>query len=308
MTGDPRRVVRLGTRGSALALAQTRQIASLLCARHHDIDTREHIIGTRGDRDRDTPLPAIGGKGVFTEDLELALRNGEIDAAVHSLKDLPVSPAAGLCIAAIPVRVDARDALVASVPSIEALPPGAVVGTSSVRRAAQLRCLRHDLRVQALRGNVETRVRKVRDGELSAVIVAAAGLLRLGLEAEIAALLPLEPFLPAPGQGALAVQCRSDDVCIIALLATIDDATLRAATTAERAFLAGLGGGCSMPISAFAETTADGNRLYVRGMVCSPDGDRVLRVAAEAGLDDAGALGHRLAEDALRLGAAQLFA
>jgi len=306
MTVGPRRVVRLGTRGSALALTQTRQVASLLLARHPGIDTREHIIGTRGDRDLETPLPAIGGKGVFTEDLERALRAGEIDAAVHSLKDLPVSPAAGLTIAAIPVRVDPRDALVSSFPSIAALPSGAIVGTSSVRRAVQLGLVRRDLCIQPLRGNVETRVRKVREGALSAIIVAAAGLLRLGLEAEIAALLPLEPFLPAPGQGALAVQCREDDAGTRALLASIDDATLRAATTAERAFLAGLGGGCSMPISALAES--NGTRLFVRGQVCAAAGERALRVAVEAGLDDAEAAGHRLAEDALRLGAAELLA
>ncbi len=306
--GTPRRVIRLGTRGSGLALIQTRLIASLLETRDPDIETVERVIATRGDHDRTSPLPAIGGKGVFTEELERALRTGDIDVAVHSLKDLPVEPAADLVLGAIPLRADARDALVSRHRSIEALPEGAVVGTSSVRRAAQLRSLRPDLEVRALRGNVETRVARVREGALEAAILAAAGLHRLGLDAEIAELLPIDVFLPAPGQGALAVQCRADDTVVLAALASIDDARIRAATTAERAFLAALGGGCSMPISALAETSDGGTGLHLRGQVSARDGSRVVNVAAAGGLDEAAAVGHRLAGEALRLGAAELLA
>ncbi|MCI0435227.1 MAG: hydroxymethylbilane synthase [Gemmatimonadetes bacterium] len=305
--GVPRRAVRLGTRGSALALTQTRLVASLLRSQHPSIEFTERVIGTQGDRDRETPLPAIGGKGVFTEDLEKALRAREIDAAVHSLKDLPVDTAADLVIAAVPVRADARDALVSTYDSIAAMPAGATVGTSSVRRAALLRWVRRDLCITPLRGNVETRVGRVRSGALEAIIVAAAGMLRLGLEAEITTMLPVEPFLPAPGQGAIAVQCLADDAGMVTLLGVIDDARARAETTAERAFLRILGGGCSMPISALAEA-GNGHDLLIRGLVCSADGERVLRVSAEGALDDAERTGLRLGEQALRLGAAELIA
>jgi hydroxymethylbilane synthase len=300
------RTVRLGTRGSALALAQTEHVATLLRATRPDLEIGHRIIRTRGDADSTTPLPAIGGKGVFTEELERALRDGEIDAAVHSLKDLPVAPAPGLAIAAICAREDAREALVSrGFRSLATLPAGAVVGTSSLRRTAQLLALRSDLVIRPLRGNVETRVAKA-GGAYDAVVLAAAGLLRLGLGSEIVQLFPIDEFLPAPGQGALAVQCRADDRELLAVLGRIDDQRVRAATTAERSFLAALGGGCSLPVAAFANVHQPNSTLLLRGLVASANGGRIVRVTIEGAAAEAIALGERLAAEALAAGAREL--
>jgi hydroxymethylbilane synthase len=266
------------------------------------------VIRTQGDVDTETPLPEIGGKGAFTERLEQALRDGGIDLAVHSLKDLPIEPSNGLRVGAIFGREDARDVLVSrNGATLAGLPPGAAVGTSSTRRAAQLRAARPDLDVRPIRGNVETRIAKVDAGICEATVLAAAGILRLGLAARISEYLAPETFLPAPGQGALAVQCREDDDEVCVLLAPIDDPLLRAATDAERAFLRGLGGGCSMPVAALAE--ADGTQaLVLRGFVGAANGTRAIRVRAGGALADAQALGERLAQEALGKGAAALLA
>ena len=252
----PVAAVVLGTRASPLARAQTERVAASLRAAWPGLVCEARPIVTRGDRTQRSgePLPAIGGKGLFTAELEQALRAGEIDLAVHSLKDLPTEEAAGIVLGAVCQREDVRDCLVARDGlTLAALPARAVVGTSSLRRAAQLRALRPDLEVRSVRGNVDTRIRKVREGELDAVLLAAAGIHRLGLEDAVTEWLPPEVMLPAPGQGALAVQCREGDEALLALLAAIDDPAARAATAAERGFLRALGAGCTAPVAAYAE-------------------------------------------------------
>lgn len=260
---------------------------------------------TEGDRLLHRPLPEIGGKGVFTETLERALRAGEIDLAVHSLKDLPIEEPAGITIAAICYRADPRDVLVAREQwTLMTLPPGARVGTSSSRRAAQLRALRPDLQLLDLRGNVDTRIQKVRDAHYDAIVLAAAGLIRLGLSEFITSHLTLDEMLPAPGQGALAVQCRTDDPEALALVEALDQPEARAATTAERSFLAGLGGGCAAPVAALAEEIPGAaERLHLRGRVLSADGGRVVEVRGEGSVARPHLLGARLAEEAKAAGA-----
>jgi len=291
------------TRPSALARWQTDYVADLLRQAHPDLDIRIEVIVTKGDRILDKPLPVIGGKGLFTAELERALREGRVDAAVHSLKDLPVEDAPGLTIGLTPARADVRDVLICPTGhTLDELPAGAVVGTSSPRRQAQLLAHRPDLVVKSIRGNVDTRIRKAREGQYDAVILAAAGVTRLGLEDAITQYLPLDLMLPAPAQGVLGVQCRADDERTLALLAAVEDPDARAAAQAERAFLAGLGGGCSIPVAAYAEPVAGG--LHLRGLVASPDGVRVLRVEGTG--EDPRALGRTLAEEAMARGAASL--
>jgi hydroxymethylbilane synthase len=254
----------------------------------------------------DQPLPAIGGKGVFTAELEAALRAGEIDLAVHSLKDLPTASAPGLALGAIGPREDVRDVLIArDYRALADLPPGARLGTSSPRRAAQLLAARPDLNVWPLRGNVDTRVRKALNGDYDAIVLAAAGLLRLGLGQHIRAYLDLATMLPAPGQGALAVQCRAADAAVLAWLRPLDDGPTRAAVTAERSFLAELGGGCAVPMAAYASVDSAAT-LTLTGLVASADGQRAVRVTG-AGADPH-ALGAALAAQALAQGARELLA
>lgn len=295
------RVLTVGTRGSALARWQSEWVARGLEAEWPGLRCRFELFTTAGDKLLDRPLPEIGGKGLFTEELEQVLRAGSIDLAVHSLKDLPVAPSEGLALGAIAAREDARDVLVCPVGhSLAGLPAGSRLGTSSLRRAAQLRLARPDLVLVPARGNVDTRLRKARAGEYDAVVLAAAGLLRLGLEAAITEYLPFDVMLPAPGQGALAVQCRADDAATLARLAALDDARTRSAVIAERAFLAGLGGGCSAPIAALAQVLP-GGRLSLRGLVAASDGSGAVRVIGEG--DDPESLGATLAADALARGA-----
>jgi len=291
------------TRPSALARWQTNYVADLLRAAHPSLAIEIEVIVTKGDRILDKPLPVIGGKGLFTAELERALHEGRVDAAVHSLKDLPVEDAPGLTIGLTPARADVRDVLICPAGyTLDELPAGAVVGTSSPRRQAQLLAHRPDLVVKSIRGNVDTRIRKAREGKYDAVILAAAGVTRLGLEDAITQYLPLDLMLPAPGQGVLGVQCRADDERTLSLLAAVEDPNARAAAQAERAFLAGLGGGCSIPVAAYAQ--ASGAGLHLRGLVASPDGSRILRVEATGA--DPRALGQSLAEEALARGAASL--
>jgi hydroxymethylbilane synthase len=262
------------------------------------------LIATTGDRTQASgePLPDIGGKGLFTAELEEALRSGEIDLAVHSLKDLPTEALDGLVLGAVCEREDVRDCLVAAGGlTLHELPAGALVGTSSLRRASQLRGLRHDLEIGSIRGNVDTRVRKVREGVVAGVILAAAGIRRLGLEDDVTEWLAPETFVPAPGQGALAVQCRDGDEAVLELLAPIDHAGARAATTAERAFLRELEAGCTAPVGAYAEPAAGG--VHVSGLVASIDGRDVVRVEGEGDPEEVGA---RLAREALSAGADEI--
>ncbi len=250
--------VTIGTRTSRLALWQSEHVAGLLARVQPGLRTRLQPFVTQGDKTLDQPLPAIGGKGLFTAELEQALLGGDIDLAVHSLKDLPVEQPPGLTLGAVVRRGDVRDCVIAKHGwTLETLPAGAVVGTSSPRRRAQLEAMRSDLNIRSVRGNVETRARKALEGEYDAVILAAAGVERLGLESLVTEWLSADVLLPAPGQGALAVQCRADDDALLSLLAEIDDSDTRLATSAERRFLQLLGGGCAAPIAALAQRNTD---------------------------------------------------
>jgi hydroxymethylbilane synthase len=282
----------LGTRGSKLALRQVEIVANALREAHPDLSVEVREIRTEGDRSQ-RPLSEIGGAGVFTKAIEDALLAGTIDIAVHSMKDLPPQPAAGLHIAAVPQRADARDALVTrgGVP-LASLPPDARVGTGSARRAVQLLALRGDLQPVEIRGNVDTRLRKLDAGEYDAIVLAAAGLERLGLLGRATQIFSVQQMVPSPGQGALAVQVRADANEAAAFVAAIDDPATHAAVTAERAFLARLGAGCRLPVGAFAEVLGD--TLSMRGMVAPAEGQpSFLEVRGSA--TQAAALGEDLA-------------
>jgi len=298
--------VTLGTRASALARAQTACVVELLRAAWPDVACDVTLFETQGDRTQASgePLPEIGGKGLFTLELERALRNREIDLAVHSLQDLPTEEAPSVVVGAVSLREDVRDCLVARDGlRLAELPARAVVGTSSLRREAQLRALRPDLEIRSIRGNVDTRVRKVHEGEYDAAVLAAAGIRRLGLEGAVTEWLEPTTILPAPGQGALAVQCRAEDERVLALLAVIDDPSARATTTAERAFLRALGGGCAAPVAAHAVVKGDDVRM--EALVSSVDGKDVVRVSGEGAPEE---LGTRLAREALTAGADRILA
>ena len=291
------------TRPSALARWQTARVIQLLQAAHPELECSEYVITTTGDRVLDRPLPEIGGKGLFTSELEDAMLLGKVHAAVHSLKDLPVEDTPGIVVAAIPEREGAYDVLVSADGwTISNLPEGARVGTCSLRRTAQLLARRPDLTILPLRGNVDSRVRKVLSGEYDAIVLAQAGLTRLGLQAHISEVFPLEIMLPAPGQGALAVQCRSDDTETLQLLAVIHDPLTAAAVDAERAFLSGLGGGCSLPVAAFAEK--NNGQIILTGAVISVDGKEAIRLSAVD--KEPLKLGERLADLVLERGAADI--
>ncbi len=276
---DSRRVIRIGTRKSPLALWQSRHVAALIEAAWPDVRCELHHVVTQGDMRIDRPLPEIGGKGLFTAELEEQLRQGQIDLAVHSLKDLPVEDAPGLTVGAIPAREDVRDVLIAPQGmTLATLPAGAVVGTSSLRRQAQILAARPDLVVKPIRGNVGTRLRKVAEGEYNAAVMAAAGLMRLGLTDSIAEWLDEDVMLPAPGQGALGIQCRADDPAILELLAPLDDAAARLTAQCERQLLWALGGGCSAPIGAAAYWDAETETLRLAVRVATVDGRHVFAV------------------------------
>jgi hydroxymethylbilane synthase len=302
------RIVRLGTRGSALARWQTAHVADLLRAAWPVLEIHTQVITTQGDRVLDTPLPMIGGKGVFTAELEAALHSGEIDYAVHSLKDLPTENPPGLVIGAILQRSNPGDALISREGyTLNTLPPGAKVGTSSHRRAAQILRRRPDLCPVDIRGNVDTRISKALEpaGDYDAILLALAGLERLGQTDVISERLSLDDMLPAPGQGALVVQCR-DEHDSLSWLQPLNHTLTQLAVTAERAFLAGLGGGCSLPAAAYAEIV-DG-LLHLRGRVCAPDGSQQvdMTTSGAAEPDSARELGAKLAQMALAKGAAHL--
>jgi hydroxymethylbilane synthase len=314
---EARALLRLGTRGSALARWQTDHVAGLLAEAWPGLACEVVVFRTQGDRVLNTPLPLIGGKGIFTAELEAALQGGQIDLAVHSLKDLPTgTPAlhgsgAGarhLALGAVPRRADAADVLVSRAGfRLDSLPHGATVGTGSLRRSAQLLHHRPDLRILDVRGNVDTRVRKALDpdGPYDAMILAHAGLERLGFADVISEVLPLEIMLPAPAQGALGIQCR-DDATFLSLLASLNHDATRQAVEAERAFLVGLGGGCTVPIAAYAAIEAGCLRLW--GRVTSADGLKQLDITASGQADDAVRLGAELAERALVQGAVEILA
>lgn len=305
--------VRIGSRGSKLSLWQANHVAGLICACHGDRSLEIKTYRTRGDENQNASLPLIGGKGLFTEALENALRRREIDFAVHSLKDLPVENAAGLTIGAIPQRGDHRDVLLSrSGAPLAQLPPGARVGTGSLRRRAQLLALRPDLRILDIRGNVPTRIDKLMMDEspYDAIVLAEAGLARLGLTNHISEVLDLNRLLPAAGQGALAIQCRNEAVSLTFLARLADEQTAQA-VAAERSFLHALGAGCALPVGAYADIKD--STLLLRGRVTSPDGSRQVDVTGAAhAIDGPGAasvareLGTNLAQQALEKGGRQI--
>jgi hydroxymethylbilane synthase len=297
----------IGSRGSKLALTQAGMIKSQLELLQPGLAVRIEIIKTSGDANND-PLSVIGGKGVFTKELEEALLDTRIDIAVHSLKDLPTIIPDGLTIAAICKREDPRDALVLrrklKQASLLSLPKGAVVGTSSPRRLAQLKHLRGDLIVKDLRGNVDTRLRKLDEGQYDALVLACAGLRRLGLENRISAALAASEMLPAVGQGALGIETRADDETTNAAVRKLDHKFTRLACTAERAFLRSLGGGCQLPIAAHAAVRE--KRIRLDGLVAEPGGSRIVRDRISGSLDEAEQLGTELGERLLERGARAL--
>src|SRR6185295_1533780 len=292
------RTLVIGSRGSKLALWQAEHARARLQQMDQQIDIRIEIIKTTGDVKKD-PLSVIGGKGVFTKELEDALLDGRIDIAVHSLKDLPTILSEGLSISAICEREDARDALVLAAGSefdataLGNLPRGAIVGTSSQRRLAQLRCWRDDLIIKDLRGNVDTRIRKLDEGQYDAVILASAGLVRLGLQDRISLRIPIEHMLPAVGQGAIALETRTDDEFAVEATRRLDHRETRLACLAERAFLRGLGGGCQLPIAGHARL--EGDLLKLDGLVARPDGSKRLQDSLSGPSIEAEAIGATLA-------------
>ncbi len=303
-TVAPRRLT-IATRESALAMWQAEHVRAGLTALYPGTTVELLGLTTQGDRIIDLPLSAVGGKGLFIKELEAALRDGRADLAVHSLKDVPMELPEGFALGAITAREDPRDALVANDhDTLDALPENAVVGTSSLRREAQLRERHPRLRIQSLRGNVNTRLRKLDDGGYTAIVLAAAGLKRLGLGLRIRALLDPDESLPAPGQGALAIECLSDRPDVIAALKPLVDPATTLATAAERAFSRALGGSCQLPLAGYAEW--EEGRLWLRGLIASRDGRDVLRgevASAVSAVADAEDLGRALADDFLSRGA-----
>ena len=294
----------VGTRGSPLALAQAERAVEQLRSNHPDIDVDIRVVTTTGDASQETPLSELG-LGVFTKELEMALLNKSIDVAVHSLKDMSATMPEGFTIAAVLEREDPCDVLVSrSGARLAELPTGAVVGTSSPRREALVRALRPDLAVVGVRGNVGTRIRKMQDGQYDALVLAAAGLVRLGRESEVTERLDPLQFIPAVGQGAIALQSRTDDAGLLGMLTTLDHSETRAAVTAERAFLRAMGGGCRTPMGAYG-VVRDG-RLSVSGMAASVDGEQSFRATVEGAASEAEALGDALARRLLEDGASEL--
>ncbi len=294
------------TRPSALARWQTQWVINALKNIHPNLECEEKIITTQGDKILDKPLPEIGGKGLFTQELESELLSGAVHCAVHSLKDLPVENLAGLTVGCIPARAEVRDALISrNGYTLATLPNGASVGTSSLRRAAQILSRRPDIKTKSLRGNVDTRLRKALDGQYDAIILAGAGLTRLGLDSHVTEWLSLDVMLPAPGQGALAIQCRADDQTTLDLLSALEDESTRKAVTAERAFLQGLGGGCAVPVAAFAEVNShQSSVISLIGLVISEDGKKAVRVTGQG--TDSIHLGNELAQKAIQQGANEI--
>jgi len=295
--------MRIGTRGSALALAQSGHVRSLLPG--GEAAHRLEVIETAGDRNPQASLRRIGGKGVFTKEIEVALLEKRIDLAVHSLKDLPTEATPGLVIGALLPREDPRDALVSlNRASIDRLPAGALVGTSSLRRRSQLLARRPDLHVEDLRGNVPTRLARLEDGRLQAVIVAAAGLKRLNLLDRATELIDESLMLPAPGQGILVVQIRAEDTATAQAIGALHDAESQAEAETERAFLSALGGGCLVPIGARARV--EGGRISLAGYVGHPSGRPSIRLNADGAIDAPGELGRSLAAAMLEQGAREI--
>ena len=302
---DGMHTLRIATRKSPLALWQTEHVAELLRARHPDIRIELVPLSTRGDELLDRSLAAIGGKGLFLKELELAMLRGEADCAVHSLKDVPMSLEPGFAMPAILKRADAADAFVSNdYADIASLPAGARVGTSSLRRRAQVRALRDDLVIDDLRGNVNSRLAKLDAGEYAAILLACAGLQRLGFDHRIRARLDAPAWLPAPAQGAIAIECRDDAPAIHALLAELDDADTRSRVSAERAMNRALDGSCHVPVAAYA--TLEGDNMHLQGLVGSASTGQQVRAEARGPRNQPEVLGQAVAADLLAQGARHL--
>lgn len=300
-------VLKIGTRQSLLALWQSNHIAACLRKQYPECEVVLKKIVTKGDRILDVPLAQIGGKGLFTKEIEEDLLSGEVDLAVHSLKDMPTVLPEGLCLTAITERANVGDAFVSNkYDSFAELPLGAVVGTSSLRRKAQILAARPDLTIRDLRGNVDTRLRKLDEGLYDAVILAAAGLERLGHGDRIKAVIPSSVCLPAVGQGALAIECRTDDAEVRQMLDFLNDMPTVYATNAERAFLGLLEGGCQVPIGVHADV--EGEKIKIEAIIAALDGSTVLRDTIEGAADDAVALGQELGRKMLANGGQAILA
>ncbi len=290
--------LRIGSRGSKLALWQANHVAALLRAQGHEVEIE--VIKTTGDKITDVALAKVGTKGMFTKEIEEALADRRVDLAVHSLKDVPTELAPEFELAAIMKREDARDAFISvKYAALKDLPPNARVGTSSLRRQCQIKALRPDLETHALRGNVDTRLKKLESGQYAAIILAAAGVKRLGLDQHVRSIIPPEVMCPAAGQGALAIEIRSNDPQVQKLLAFLDDSDSRAAIQCERALLQALGGGCQVPIGAYAEKRDA--HFHLMAMVGRPDGSKLLREEADG--NDPERLGRDTAQKLLSSGA-----
>ena len=310
MSEQPSRTLRIATRESLLALWQAEYIKARLEACHPGLQVELLGMTTRGDQLLDSPLSKIGGKALFVKELEQALLDGRADIAVHSMKDVPMEFPEGLGLAIICEREDPRDAFVSNhYADVDALPQGARVGTSSLRRECQLRARRPDLQISSLRGNVQTRLRKLDDGEFDAIILASAGLIRLELQQRIASFMNVEDSLPACGQGAVGVETRLDDNWVRELLAPLHDPDSAAKVMAERAMNTRLQGGCQVPIAGYAITDdSRDDHLWLRALVGEPDGSRVLRAELSAPAADPEALGVAVAEALLAQGAGDILA
>jgi hydroxymethylbilane synthase len=299
--------LRIATRRSRLALWQAEHVGALLTRTHPGLKVELVPMVTEGDRILDRALAEVGGKGLFIKELEVAMFEGRAELAVHSMKDVPAELPEGMLLAAVLERADPRDAFVSNrFRSLSELPHGARVGTSSLRRQCQLRNARPDLEIHQLRGNVDTRLRKLDEGQYDAIILAAAGLKRLGLDARIASLVPVEASLPAVGQGVIGIECRADDARTRRLVGALEHGPTRTCLDAERAFAARLQGSCQSPVAGFARF--DGDRLHVRGLVGAPDGSQVFADEIAGGTGEAAALGSRLASRLLEAGAGTLLA
>jgi len=297
--------VRIATRKSPLAVWQAEHVAQSLRAAHPGLGVELVHMSTRGDVMLDSPLSKVGGKGLFVKELEHGILCGRADLAVHSMKDVPVDFPPGLHLAAVLPREDPRDALVSEAyRDFRALPPGARVGTCSLRRQCQLRGLRPDLQTIDLRGNVNTRLAKLDAGQFDAIVLAAAGLTRLGLDGRIGSYLEPEVCLPAIGQGAIGVECRSEDAVVNRLLAPLDDRLTRVRVTAERAVNARLGGSCQVPVAGYAELR--GSRLWLRALVGRPDGSQLVRGEVSGPGEEAAALGRQLGDELLNRGGGEI--
>jgi hydroxymethylbilane synthase len=293
------------TRPSALARWQTQWVIAALQKVHPDLVCEEKVITTKGDKILDRPLPEIGGKGLFTQELETELLDGSVHCAVHSLKDLPVENPARLTIGCIPARAEVRDALISARGyTLSTLPTNATIGTSSLRRASQILSLRPDIKTESLRGNIDTRLRKALESQHDAIILAGAGLTRLGLDQHVTEWLSLDVMLPAPGQGALAIQCRADNQTTLNLLAALEDDSTRKCVTAERAFLSALGGGCSVPVAAYAELVSRKLGIRLQGIIASPDGKQIIKIVGKG--NNPLELGNELAQQAIAQGASKI--